>query len=81
MTLKNSRGDLIYGNKTWTVPKENGEGYIMELKGWTFFKTNNIGYTIWGGYYGDECLKLQYIPTKQIPNFCPKAKWSNKNGK
>ena len=32
MTLKNSRGDWIYENKTWTVPKENGEGYITELE-------------------------------------------------
>ena len=32
MTLKNSRGDWIYGNKTWTVPKENTEGYVSELE-------------------------------------------------
>ena len=32
MTLKNSRGDWIYRNKTWTVPKENREGYVSELE-------------------------------------------------
>ena len=32
MTLKNSRGEWIHGNKTWTIPKENGEGYVSELE-------------------------------------------------
>ena len=32
MTLKNSRSEWLYGNKTWTIPKENGEGYVSELE-------------------------------------------------
>ena len=32
MTLKNSRSEWIYENKTWTIPKENGEGYVSELE-------------------------------------------------
>ena len=32
MTLKNKLGEWMHGNKTWTIPKENGEGYIEELE-------------------------------------------------
>ena len=32
MTLKNSRSEWLYGNKTWTIPKENGEGYVAEVE-------------------------------------------------
>ena len=32
MTLENKLGEWMHRNKTWTIPKENGEGYIEELE-------------------------------------------------
>jgi hypothetical protein len=32
MTLKNKLGEWMHGNKTWTIPLKNGEGYIVELE-------------------------------------------------
>ena len=32
LTLENKLGEWMLGNKTWTIPKENGEGYIVELE-------------------------------------------------
>ena len=32
LTLENKLGEWMHGNKTWTIPKENGEGYIVELE-------------------------------------------------
>ena len=32
MILENKLGEWMHRNKTWTIPKENGEGYIEELE-------------------------------------------------
>ena len=32
MTLKNKLGEWMHGNKTWTIPQKDGEGYIEELE-------------------------------------------------
>ena len=32
MTLKNKLGEWMHGNKTWTIPQTDGEGFIVELE-------------------------------------------------
>ena len=32
MNLENKMGEWVHGNKSWTIPKVNGEGYIAELE-------------------------------------------------
>ena len=32
MTLENKLGEWMHGNKTWTIPQKDGEGYIEELE-------------------------------------------------
>ena len=32
MTLENKIDTWMYGNKTWTMPKEDGEGYIVDIE-------------------------------------------------
>ena len=32
MALKNKLGEWMHGNKTWTIPPKDGEGYIEELE-------------------------------------------------
>ena len=32
MTLENKLGEWMHGNKTWTIPLKDGEGYIVELE-------------------------------------------------
>ena len=36
MILENKLDTWMYGNKTWTIPKEDGEGYIEDIE-------NNLG--------------------------------------
>ena len=32
MTLENKMDTWMYGNKTWTMPSEDGEGYIVDIE-------------------------------------------------
>ena len=32
MTLENKIDTWMYGNKTWTLPSEDGEGYIVDIE-------------------------------------------------
>ena len=32
MILENKMGEWMHGNKTWTIPQKDGEGYIEELE-------------------------------------------------
>ena len=32
MNLENKMDTWIYGNKTWTLPSEDGEGYIVDIE-------------------------------------------------
>ena len=32
MTLENKMDTWTYGNKTWTIPSEDGEGYIVDIE-------------------------------------------------
>ena len=32
MILENKMDTWMYGNKTWTMPKEDGEGYIVDIE-------------------------------------------------
>ena len=32
LTLENKLGEWMHRNRTWTIPKENGEGFIGDLE-------------------------------------------------
>ena len=32
MILENKKDSWMYGNKAWTMPKEDGEGYIVDIE-------------------------------------------------
>ena len=50
MILENKVDTWMYGNKTWTMPKENGEGYIEDIE-------NNL--SVLGLMFGKLFFKLQ----------------------
>ena len=56
MILENKMNTWMYGNKTWRMPKEDGEGYIAEFE-------NNL--SVLGLFYG----KSKVIYTKYSKQF------------
>ena len=57
MTLENKLDTWMYGNKTWTMPTEDGEGYIEDI-------TNNL--SVLGLIYGKSIEFELFTLTKLL---------------
>ena len=56
MTLENKMDTWTYGNKTWTIPSEDGEGYVVDIE-------NNLSVL---GLMDGKSIKLYFFDVEII---------------